>query len=229
MNSTGVGVMARLKQSTREYHEVAENHAFQKALAGGTLPREAYVRYLGQMLLVHSTLEQRLRRHESDPAWAAVVRHDRFKEPNLRHDLSYFGVNPAEVPPVPATNRLVADLRSLGDDAAGRLLGYFYVLEGSTNGSRFIAKRLRQCYGLTGNDGVSYLDPYGDAQRQNWEEFRRNMDAVEFEESQIAQLLDGAREMFGAITAISSDLLTYHPTNPSAQPSASTPRCPVNH
>ena len=55
-------VMQRLRESTRDLHDAAEHHDFQRAFAQGSLPKDRYVSYLEQMYLVHKSLEQQLRK-----------------------------------------------------------------------------------------------------------------------------------------------------------------------
>jgi len=87
------------------------------------------------------------------------------------------------------------------------LLGLHYVLEGSNNGSRFIARGLMSAYGLAPGPGLRYLDPYGDEQRERWLAFRATMDEVGFSQEDSDRLLVAARQMFQSIVDISDDLL----------------------
>ncbi|NNG17900.1 MAG: hypothetical protein HKM89_15600, partial [Gemmatimonadales bacterium] len=62
------GIMATLKAATAEQHHRAERHEFQQMMVRGTLPREVYADWLGQMLHVHRGLEDHLDRLvETDP------------------------------------------------------------------------------------------------------------------------------------------------------------------
>jgi len=83
------------------------------------------------------------------------------------------------------------------------LLGMRYVLEGSNNGNRFIARAIRA--GLPGAP-TRYLDPYGEAQRPRWVQFKADMDAVGFEAGQQDRIVAAAQEMFAAIGALSREL-----------------------
>jgi heme oxygenase len=87
------------------------------------------------------------------------------------------------------------------------LLGLHYVLEGSNNGSRFIAKGLMGAYGMAPGAGLRYMDPYGAEQRERWRAFRTTMDEVGFSAEDSDRLLESARHMFQGIVEISDDLL----------------------
>ena len=154
-------VMQRLRESTRDLHDAAEHHDFQRAFAQGSLPRDRYVGYLGQMYLVHKALEQRLRSAaETSEAIRAVVDERQYQVPYLVEDLEFFDVDPDSIEPLPATQRLIDEIEQMASEPAS-LLGLHYVLEGSNNGSRFIARGLMPAYGMAPGPGLRYLDPYG--------------------------------------------------------------------
>ena len=201
-------VMQRLRESTRDLHDAAEHHDFQRAFAQGSLPRARYVSYLQQMYLVHAALEEQLRSAaETSEAIRTVVDERQYQVPYLVEDLEFFGVDPSSIDPLPATQRLIVEIEEMAS-APASLLGLHYVLEGSNNGSRFIARGLKPAYGLTSGPGLRYLDPYGDEQKERWLDFRAAMDRIGFSEEDSDRLVEAARHMFQGITYISDDLLT---------------------
>lgn len=200
-------VMQRLRESTRDLHDAAEHHDFQRAFAQGSLPRDRYVGYLGQMYLVHKALEGQLRNAaESSEAIRSVVDERQYQVPYLVEDLQFFDVDPDSIEPLPGTRRVVDEINQMASEPAS-LLGLHYVLEGSNNGSRFIARGLMSAYGLVPGPGLRYLDPYGDEQRERWLAFRATMDEVGFSQEDSDRLLAAARHMFQSIVDISDDLL----------------------
>ena len=82
-----------------------------------------------------------------------------------------------------------------------------YVLEGSTNGSKFIAAALHRAWGFEPGPGLSYLDPHGDLQKQRWLAFKHDMDAAGFSEADAAVLIDAARLVFQSVADISDELI----------------------
>ena len=200
-------VMQRLREETRDLHDAAEHHDFQRAFAQGSLPRDRYVGYLGQMYLVHKALEERLRSAaETSDAIRAVVDERQYQVPYLVEDLDFFDVDPGSLEPLPATQRLIDEIEQMASEPAS-LLGLHYVLEGSNNGSRFIARGLMPAYGMAPGPGLRYLDPYADEQRDRWQAFRATMDEVDFSPEDSDRLVDSARHMFQSIVDISDDLL----------------------
>jgi heme oxygenase len=200
-------ITLRLKEETAEHHTAAERHPFQQSLIRGTVSREAYVDYLGQMLLLHAALESRLRSvAPRTPAIRSVVKEFQHQEPYLRRDLAFFGVDPATVKPSPQTAAFIAALDRVAAERPLALLGYHYVLEGSNNGSKYIAKAIRRALSLEAQDGTAYLDPYGGEQVARWQLFKADLDASGLSDAEGDILVKAAAEMFDAIGRISGDL-----------------------
>jgi len=82
-----------------------------------------------------------------------------------------------------------------------------YVLEGSTNGGKFLARVLERSLQIEDRAGLSYMDPYGDRQPEMWAEFKRLADLVELAPDQLNAVTEAARETFRAIAAISDTVL----------------------
>ncbi len=200
-------VTMRLKEETAEHHKAAERHEFQQALVRGGVSKEAYIDYLGQMLLLHAALESRLRAAAPRiPAIKRVVKDFQHQEPYLKRDLGFFGVDPATLTPSPQTKAFIATLDRVAAERPLALLGYHYVLEGSNNGSKYIAKAIRRTFSLSGQDGTAYLDPYGDEQMPRWQAFKADLEASGLSDSEGDVLVKAAAEMFEAIGRISEDL-----------------------
>src|SRR5262245_10643452 len=196
--------MARLKAATAELHRHAESRPLQRQMAKGVLPREVFVAYLGQLWVVHEALERRLREARSEhPAFATVNHTYQQREPNLRGDLAFFGRDVGTIEPALATLALIDHITAAAKRQPLALLGMLYVLEGSNNGSKYIARAISRAYGLAPGPGLSYLDPYGDQQMERWQAFKRDMDRVGFAEDQIHDIVEAAKVMFSAIAQIS--------------------------
>lgn len=202
-------VMLLLKESTAAQHDAAENHPFQRALVEGRLERTAYAENLAQLFLAHRALERRLRESaETLPAIGAVVTEEQYQEPYLREDLAFFGIDPESIEATPATRALVERIEQA---SPVELLGMHYVLEGSNNGGRYIAKKVRAAYDLEEDKpGTRYLDPYGKAQREKWMAFKATMDEQSFSAEEREKMVAAAQGMFDSIAAIGADLAERH-------------------
>jgi heme oxygenase len=133
----------------------------------------------------------------------AVLDADRFHEPRIRADLAFFGVAPESVEILAATEALGERVRETARRTPAALVGMFYVLESSTNGSRFIASTLRRAYDLEGDRGLTYLDPYGDAQPDRWHDFTSRMTRIAWAEDDGDAMVEAAGVMSRGIAEIS--------------------------
>lgn len=203
--------MDRLREETRGLHEAAEKTDFQQAVLSGRLPRERYVESLAQMLVVHRALEAHLRRlREARAEMRGLLQDYQFQEPYLRADLRFFGYDVESIVPNAATRETAAAIDELGGREPVAVLGCHYVLEGSKNGGRFLAEKVRKAYGLGGADGTRYLDPYGDQQRAYWQAFRDDMNRIAFSRAEMAAILKAASAAFVGITQVYERLFREH-------------------
>lgn len=199
-------VMERLKLGTKDMHDAAEGRPFQRRMVKGGITRDEYADWLGQMYLIHRALERHLLgRLLGDPLFAAV-REEQFQEPNLLADLAALGCDTHALRPLPATVTLIADVERAAAAAPLELLGYHYVLEGSKNGNRFVARQLVPALGLAPRRADRYLDPFADAQPAKWAAFKADMGAIGFDAAQIDLLVCAARRMFEGISELSDQL-----------------------
>lgn len=201
-------IMEVLKVGTQDLHDSAENHAYQVALIKGELPVEGYVAHLEQMYLVHKSLEAKLREHRNaHPAFEAVITEDQYQEPYLLEDFAHFGVDANSIQSTEGTEQVIQAIENAAESAPIKLLGLHYVLEGSNNGGRYIAKKLAQVYSFADGQGLKYFDPYGEEQRPKWMKFRETMNTIDFTDEERDLLLEGAKEMFHGAKLISDSLV----------------------
>jgi heme oxygenase len=157
--------------------------------------RAHYLAHLEQLYLLHQALEGALdQAAAARPEWAGLTLGDRRRVPDLSSDLEVLGGNLAPVP-LPETQRAV---EVIGAAAPHRLLGMFYVTEGSTNGGRFLTKMVAKALSLdpATNQGLRAQNPYGDEQPARWAAFKGAMNALSFSPLEVAELEAGARDMF---------------------------------
>ncbi|MBL9140368.1 MAG: biliverdin-producing heme oxygenase [Phycisphaerae bacterium] len=206
------GLADTLKERTKEAHTRAERHPLQARLVAGALTREEYSGYLAQLLPVWTALDAGL-----DGLAVRDSRVASMVQPYHRHawrlvdDLAF--LNHREQRPVPATQRF---LQVVADAASGSgigLLGVWYVLEGSANGGRFIAKALSRGLGIVGPDGLKNFDPHGEHQRERWQAWRTALDAQAFSESERDAIVACASATFDAIYDVMVDLESQRQPN----------------
>lgn len=205
-------VMQTLRDRTWEKHKQAERHPFQHALATGRLPRELYALMAAQLMIVHRELFRALQRNRGIGAISAVVRDDHDHAPRCRRDAEHFGIDAASVRACAATAKFIEELEAASDNAPVSLLGALYVLEGATNGGKFIAKMVRRAYALQGVAGTESLDPYGEEQASRWEEFKQSMRGVAFEDGCVERMVAMANRTFDVVAEIGHEVLAARST-----------------
>ncbi len=202
------GIMGHLRETTRALHKEAESRSLQRSMAKGTLPPGSYVMYLGQLRHLHESLEASLDTvTASHPGLAGLFTDDRRRVPDLDRDLAAFGISMEDVPVLPPTAEFISRVEDLAESDPVALLGPLYVLEGSTNGGRFLARVLERSLQIEGPAGLSYMDPYGDRQPEMWATFKTLADQVELTPAQRDVVTEAACETFRAIATISDAVL----------------------
>jgi heme oxygenase len=199
-------VAGSLRDHTAEHHKRAERSEFQRMLIAGRLPVSGYIGWLEQMLCVYRSLEAHLASGNGAGRYTGVDVEAWRRTPHLERDLAHFGRDATTPSPVPATGALVEQMGRWADGSAPALLGVLYVLEGSTNGSRYIARSLRKAYDLAGEAGLAFMDPYGDLQPERWLEFKRQLE-MSASTGDLDGLIVAARGTFDAVTEIGQGLL----------------------
>lgn len=209
MASSDQSLSIALKSATNSLHEQAERHPLQRSLLKGELPLELFTQQMSQLLLVHTALESAiLGVGANNASLASVSRQEQFQQPRLKQDLAHFGCDPASALPTPATKALCSKIEQFASSCPIALLGVLYVFEGSNNGGRYIARAVRSAYNIEGTQGISFLDPYGEAQPQKWAEFKTAMNALTLSDEDLDAVVAAACDTFCAITAMGDDLLS---------------------
>jgi heme oxygenase len=202
----GATLPDQLKEATWDLHEKAERHPFQRGMMMGKLPREAYVRHLEQMALAHEVVEARLREAKGrSPAIAGLLREWHFRLGLAKADLKSLGGD-MDAAAIDATKRFAAHVSATAAATPAGLLGYLYVLEGSTNGGRFIAPALARAMGMTDLSALSYQVPHGDQQQVRWGEFRAGLGSVALTPAETAAVHAAAETTFRFAVELSDAL-----------------------
>jgi len=198
--------MELLRDSTSDMHNSAEANEFQHKLSGAKVDKDELGRYLQQLYLIHTGVSSLIEAQADNPAIKHVVREYHHDQTSIVNDLEYLGQKPELAVPLKATAELIASMNDTAQNETAALLGYLYVLEGSTNGAKFLAKALRKGLDLP-EAGASYFDRYGEQQRERWNNFKQAMNEVEFSEAERAKLVSTATETFQTFGKIGDELL----------------------
>lgn len=166
-------MVERIRASTRTRHADLEGTAFSTAMLAGTLPLDRYVGQLAAYRVVLKALEEELSR-ATGPCVTSVWSADLVKLPLIDRDLMHFaedGVFPASCAAAQA-EACAREIRAAAASDPLALLGFLYVLEGSTMGGMILRRYVAEAYGLRDTDGVAY---YASGDRERWARFTARM------------------------------------------------------
>ncbi len=194
------GLADRLKAATAADHAAAEGHPFQQGMVRGRVDRWAFAAHQAGWLDLVRLVGTRLRAREGE--WAGLAEAMDAHAARLEADLATLGEgSPGE------RSAAVSDLdaRCGGEDWPPEFaLGAFYVIEGSMNGNRFIARAIvRARPDLAG--ALRYFDPYGERQREIWGEFRAVVDRIGATLGNPEPVVAAARATFATARGIATE------------------------
>ncbi len=213
------GLSLRLREATAEHHVRAEKHPVQQALVRGAAAPANYAAWLRAMRALHEAFEARLAEARRIPALAAAIEDHHFRVALIDEDLRTLaalpgGVGSAATPAGaasssgmgPRTREAWRAIESMIDADPAVVLGPFYVLEGSTNGGRFIAMAIRKSMPLPPGAGTKYLDPHGERIRERWAAAKSAMDGLALSPAQHDAIIDAAQRTFDLVTVLMDEL-----------------------
>lgn len=208
-------VMERLRSETRDAHTQTEALPFFAALAAGTLTLPGYAGYLHALSIVYAALEQELlaaEHHALTAVWDSSLR----KLPLIERDLAHLRSH--DLPPAPVAAlqaQLVAQrIRRRAHDDPVSLLGYLYVLEGSTLGGMVLQAQAARSFGLSPAAGLAYLASYEKATKAHWVSFSGRMNSALSDADEQQRVIAAASEAFTGIAQIVESLYPFEAQPP---------------
>ncbi|MFI5760068.1 biliverdin-producing heme oxygenase [Streptomyces sp. NPDC051563] len=208
----GHSVVERIRASTRGWHEDLEGTPFSRAMLAGTLPLDRYVDQLAAYRTVLAALEGELSR-AADPRLASVWSADLVKLSHIDRDLMYFaedGVFPASTAAAPA-DAFAREIRGAAASDPLALLGFLYVLEGSTLGGMILRRYVAEAYGLRDTDGVAY---YASGDRERWAGFTARLNGALAGPGEPDRVITATARAYHHVAAISVALSAGLPAAP---------------
>lgn len=163
-------ILQRLKAETAEAHRQTEKRL---PMFDPEFDLRGYARVLEQFYGFWAPLEIELSKAEGVEGPELALR-SRLKSHLLEADLRNFGIDPAAV-------ARCSGLPDVGTFV--KALGCLYVLEGSTLGSQFIARHLREKFGIGAASGASFFNAYEGEVGARWAAFRAFLTGHATEES----------------------------------------------
>jgi heme oxygenase len=208
----------RLRAATRAWHDALETTAFATAMLSGTLPLDRYVGQLAAYREALAALEGELSRATS-PSVTHVWSPDLAKLPLIEHDLRHFthsGINPPPQARV-AGRAFAEEIRRTAAADPDALLGFLYVMEGSTLGALLLHRYVSEAYRLTVPYGLAY---YGSGDRARWASFTIRLSEALTDPGTEARVVAAAGRAYHHTASVAEALA------PPARATARTPSSP---
>lgn len=179
-----------LKTETACHHEAIENAKRFTRLGSEDFAKAEYIEILEKFYGFYKPLERAFRQH---PEVMAALNYDqRFKLPLLERDLTFFNHTAESLSQLPECAALPPT------ESKAQVLGCIYVMEGSTHGSQFIARRLRTHFNLDGQ-GVTFYEGYSKDTMAQWKAFKTYLDESVDTNTEGNQVVKAASETFKAL------------------------------
>lgn len=227
MTTAPATVVERLRASTRDWHDALEATPFASAMIAGTLPIERYVGQLAAYRVVLTALEGALSR-VTDPSAESLWSPDLVKLPLIERDLAYFadlGTPPGSWAAEEA-KAFAAEIRQRAAEAdlpthpsrlsLPSLIGFLYVMEGSTLGALVLHPYVTTAYRLPGMDGVAY---YTSGDRDRWARLTARMNQALTDPDAQDQVIAAAHSAYRHAAAITAALsVGLSPPSPTPAP-----------
>ncbi|MEI7731506.1 MAG: biliverdin-producing heme oxygenase [Verrucomicrobiota bacterium] len=205
-------LLEELKATTFMAHARLQTRPCFQALAACQLPLESYVGQLRALAMIHGVLESALDAC-TEARVAFVWNRDMRKLALLQQDLRFF--EPQAVADlkeaVEAALKATGRLRVCALEQPLALLGWLYVLEGSTLGAVILRPMFARAFLLTGQDGLAYLHGYGRAVYARWAVYQQRMNSLELSAAEREQITSAANEFFTLLEPIFQALYPFSP------------------
>jgi len=200
-------IMKRLKAETTDYHARLESLPYFNELAEHKLPLECYVNELRSLAVIHGIFEKEITAVD-DPRAVAIWNEDYGKRVLLEQDLSFF--QPRLIPtaddPIEKALAMTERVRLRRIENPVTLLGYLYVLEGSTLGNNMHRPDISKTFKLDGLNGCRYYSSYRDGVHSRWLQFSAHMNEVLDDPAVHDDLIEAAHEAFTGLEVLYKSL-----------------------
>jgi heme oxygenase len=196
-------IMKRLKKETQDDHLRLESLPYFKALIAHQLPLECYVKQLRALAVVHGVLENELAALE-DQRVSAVWENGLRKLSLLEEDLAFFTPRVIfDAPsPIGVALAMAEKIRLRRLEAPLTLLGYLYVLEGSTLGNNMHQPDISATFHLSGFNGCRYYSSYQDQVKAHWKRFSEQFKTALEDPSLHDAVIEAAHEAFSGLESL---------------------------
>jgi len=162
-------IHSSLKLATHSLHRKIEKNPLIKKLTSKQIQLSEYILLLKKFYGFIAPCEAIITRQ---PESGRIIS-TRNKTPLLYNDLITLGLTSKEVSQIPVCQNLPELLNR------GNVLGYLYVIEGSTLGGQIITRFIQDNLSLTPEVGIRYFHGYGKETRWKWQTFCDTLDMID--------------------------------------------------
>ncbi len=175
----------KLREQTRPQHESIESAAPFKVLMSPELTIEQYAQIISFWYSYVKPCEELIRSNQT-MAEAIPDIEARYKDSLLENDLNNLGIQPDTLP----ASTITPPLHHTTD-----MLGFIYVMEGSSMGAQLIVHKLKEHSWY--NEGITNF--YAGYKKENgkmWSAFKKQLLALELSDAEEAQVVESAKQTF---------------------------------
>ncbi|GGF67891.1 biliverdin-producing heme oxygenase [Paenibacillus albidus] len=184
-----IEIMERLRNETAVYHKEIEQNKYAAAIMNQSLTLEDYRNYLEKFYgFVEPAETQAAALLEAQQTGFDLG--VRGKTALLERDLLFLGASEQELEKLPRCSEL-PDISTIP-----RLLGFFYVMEGSTLGGQMITKLLKKNLPVSPETGLEYFNAYGPDTKEQWAGFRQLLTEASAAHQADEQIVEAAKATF---------------------------------
>ena len=203
----------RLREGTRAEHAEAESEGFVERLLSGRLDLAAYADLAAQQLVIYTALEAASAQMRRDERGRDLVFDELTRVPAIERDLAHLhGPGWRDVVrTLPATQRYVARLHSVGDDVACYAAHAYTRYLGDLSGGQVIKRMLERHYGLDGAGLEFYTFPEIPKAKPFKDLYRERLDALDLDDTEVDLAVVEAQEAFRLNRAMFVELGVAHP------------------
>lgn len=215
-------LMAQFKERTRGCHARLEQLPFFHALSDGSLPGLAYANQLRTFATVFGTLEHEIRQLPL-PLLQAAQTFGPSRFTHLLTDLGCLGDTLRfELPQAKhQAEAMAASIRRWGAEAPVALLGYLYVLQGTTLGNRVHLADAQRICSHVGISATNFYAGYGDSTDEYWAGFSQLLNSYDLTTAMVEQVLTAADEAFEFLYRLHQALFPLPPDEQLCQTASS--------
>ncbi len=203
--------ISRLRAQSRKLHEKAHRLPFFQALWRHQLPLESFVTQLRCLAVIHGAMEKFLAAHEFQEPFRTLMEGYRPKLPLLLQDLDLYRERwiANVLPAVEKALRIADRILVLSEEDNTALVGFFYTLEGSTQGGRIMEPHVQKTFSIPEGQGTAFFSCYGEHTQDRWQGFLYALAHAAMDASAQETVIKASGELFEALLEVYDKLFPF--------------------